>query len=105
MGIHWVMCTGAPWHNLPPLYQTCHRCFQLWARNETLARVLHQLARDLAAAGGYDFTETSLGAIFAGAKKGGLAVVSFEKEKHQNQGTRRRRLSSSRRYCRKCEFR
>jgi transposase len=51
----------APWHDLPdrfPRYQTCHRRFQLWARNGTLVRVLHQLAGELAAAGGYDFTET-----------------------------------------------
>src|ERR1039458_10474717 len=44
-GVLWVMRTGAPWHDLPdryPPYQTCHRRFQLWARNGTLARVLHR---------------------------------------------------------------
>ena len=29
----WVLRTGAAWHDLPgryPLYDTCHRRFQLW---------------------------------------------------------------------------
>lgn len=75
-GILCVMRTGAPWHDLPdryPPYQTCHRRFQLWARNGTLARVLHLLARELAAAGGYDFTETFIDATFAGAKQKGAS--------------------------------
>lgn len=83
-GILWVMRTGAPWHDLPdryPLYQTCHRRFQLWARNGTLARVLHHLGRDLAAAGGYDLTETFIDATFAGAKKGASPSASHAKGK------------------------
>src|SRR5690606_2492843 len=72
-GILWVMRTGAPWKDLPPRYppyQTCHRRFQLWARSGTMARVLDHLARELAASGGYDFTEAFIDATFAGAKKG-----------------------------------
>ena len=72
-GMLWVMRTGAPWHDLPdryPPYQTCHRRFQRWARDGTLAAVLHRLARELAAAGGYDFSESFIDATFAGAKKG-----------------------------------
>src|SRR5579863_2742482 len=71
-GILWVMRTGAPWHDLPnryPPYQTCHRRFQLWARSGTMYRVLAHLARELAAAGGYDFSEAFIDATFAGAKK------------------------------------
>lgn len=78
------MRTGAPWHDLPdryPPYQTCHRRFQLRARNGTLARVLHHVARELADAGGYDFTETFIDATFAGAKKRGLAVGLTRKGK------------------------
>ena len=72
-GILWVLRTGAPWKDLPdryPPYQTCHRRFQLWARGGALARILHHLARELAAAGGYDFSEAFIDATFAGAKKG-----------------------------------
>src|SRR5487761_1972820 len=75
---------GRPWHDLPdryPPYQTCHRRFQFWARSGTLARVLHQLARELAAAGGYDFTETFIDATFAGAKKGASPSASPGKGK------------------------
>lgn len=75
-GILRIMRTGAPWHDLParyPPYQTCHRRFQLWARNGTLAHVLRALARELAAAGGFDLTEAFIDATFAGAKKGATA--------------------------------
>jgi hypothetical protein len=43
--------------------------------------VLHQLARELAAAGGYDFTETFVDATFAGAKKGASPSASLAKGK------------------------
>lgn len=69
-GILWVMRTGAPWIDLPdgyPPYQTCHRRFQLWARNGALARILHRLARELAAAG-HDFIEAFSDTTSAGAK-------------------------------------
>ena len=83
-GVLWVMRTGAPWHDLPDRYspyQTCHRRFQLWARTGTLYRVLALLARELAAAGGYDFTEAFIDATFAGAKKGAPPSVSPAKGK------------------------
>lgn len=79
-----MMRTGAPWHDLPdryPPYQTCQRRFQLWAWNGTLARVLHQLVRELSAAGGIGFTETSIDATFAGAKKGAWPSASLVKAK------------------------
>ena len=83
-GILWVMRTGAPWHDLPPRYppyQTCHRRFQLWARNGALHRVLSLLARELAEAGGFDFSESFIDATFAGAKKGAPASASPGKAK------------------------
>lgn len=83
-GVLWVMRTGAPWHDLPdryPPYKTWHRRFQLWARNGTLYRVLALLARELAAAGGYDFTEAFIDATFAGAKKGAAPSDSPAKAK------------------------
>ena len=78
-GILWVMRTGAPWPDLPPRYpsyQTCHRRFQLWAKSGALKRVLHALAADLAAAGGFDLTEAFIDATFAGAKKGASASAT-----------------------------
>lgn len=78
-GILWVMRTGAPWHDLPdryPSYQTCHRRFQLWVRSGVLRSVLHALAADLAAAGGFDLTEAFIDATYAGAKKGAPASAT-----------------------------
>ena len=75
-GVLWIMRTGAPWHDLPeryPSYQTCHRRFQLWAKNGALARVLRALAQELAEAGGFDLTEAFIDATYAGAKKGAPA--------------------------------
>jgi transposase len=46
-GILWVLRTGAPWHDLPeryPPYQTCHRRFQRWTKEEVLDGVLGALA-------------------------------------------------------------
>lgn len=82
--ILWVMRTGAPWSDLPPRYppyQTCHRRFQLWARNGALHRVLRHLARELADAGGFDFDEAFIDATFAAAKKGAPASASPAKAK------------------------
>jgi len=72
-GILWVMRTGAQWDEMPGRYpprSTCHRRFQLWARSGTMYRILRHLAHELAAAGGYDFSEAFIDATFAGAKKG-----------------------------------
>jgi len=83
-GVLWVMRTGAPGRDLPdryPPYQTCHRRFQRWARDGTMARVLHDLARELAAAGGYNFTEAFIDATFAGAKKGASPSASRARAK------------------------
>jgi len=67
------MRTGAQWDEMPGRYpprSTCHRRFQLWARSGTMYRILRHLAHELAAAGGYDFSEAFIDATFAGAKKG-----------------------------------
>lgn len=48
-GILWVLRTGESWRNLPsryPPYQTCHRRFQEWRQQGTLARILETLARN-----------------------------------------------------------
>src|SRR5262245_21314573 len=38
-GIRWILRTGAQWQDVPeryPPYQTCHRRFQRWVREETM---------------------------------------------------------------------
>lgn len=46
-GILWILYSGSPWHMLPkayPPYQTCHRYFQAWTRQEVFKRLLSRLA-------------------------------------------------------------
>ena len=46
----WILNTGAQWHMLPqsyPNYKTVHRRFQAWCRDETLRRILTDVANDL----------------------------------------------------------
>ena len=73
-GILWILRTGAPWKDLPdryPSYQTCHRRFQRWVREDPIRRVLHALAADLHARGELDLSETFIDGSFASAKKKG----------------------------------
>lgn len=77
-GILWVLRTGAPWKDLPdryPPYQTCHRRFQAWVRNEILIKMLKQLAEDLCKRGKLDLSETYIDGSFSSAKKGALELV------------------------------
>lgn len=63
-----------PWADLPdryPPYQTCHRRFQQWCRDGTLARVVRALAQDLKDRGGIDIEECFIDGTFLPAKKGG----------------------------------
>lgn len=72
--ILWILRTGAPWHDLPdryPPYQTCHRRFQEYCRDETFWRVLLALALDLRDRGGLDLSESFIDGMFVPAKKGG----------------------------------
>lgn len=83
-GILWVLRTGAPWNDLPdryPLYQTCHRRFQMWAKSGALERVLRALAEDLKERGKIDLTEAYIYGSFASAKKGDLewGLLSVER--------------------------
>jgi transposase len=83
-GILWVLRTGAPWHDLPdryPPYQTCHRRFQQWQRDDTLTRLLHALAEDLRVRGKLDLSETFIDASFSAAKKGALLSARLAAEK------------------------
>jgi transposase len=72
-GILWVLGTGAQWRELPkkyPPYQTCHRRFQQWVREDKLERILHVLAEELHTRGKLDLEEAFIDASFTGAKKG-----------------------------------
>ena len=75
-GILWVLCTGAPWRDLPeryPPYQTCHRRFQRWVGDGVLSLILEALAKDLHKRKGLDLTECFIDGTFVAAKKGGSA--------------------------------
>jgi transposase len=46
----WILNTGAQWYMLPqsfPNYKTVHRRFQTWCRDETLRRMLTDVANEL----------------------------------------------------------
>ena len=75
-GILWVLRTGAPWKDMPdryPPYQTCHRRFQEWVRNGTIAAILTALAKDMEERGKIRVAECFIDGTFASAKKGGHA--------------------------------
>jgi len=72
-----ILRTGAPWHDMPdryPPYQTCHRRFQKWVKDGTLAKVLRALAEDLRQRGNLDLTECFIDGTFILAKKGVLTL-------------------------------
>ena len=72
-GILWVLGTGAQWRELPkkyPPYQTCHRRFQQWVRDDKLERILRVLAKKLHTRGKLEVEEAFIDASFTGAKKG-----------------------------------
>jgi transposase len=70
----WILNTGAQWHMLPqsyPNYKTVHRRFQAWCRDETLRRILTDVANDLRDRGVLDEEECFIDATFVMAKGGG----------------------------------
>ena len=76
-GILWICRTGAPWKDLPgryPPYQTCHRRFQEWVRQEIWLKILTKLAVDLKRRGKIDLAETYMDGSFSSAKKGALGL-------------------------------
>lgn len=76
-GILWICRTGAPWKDLPsryPPYQTCHRRFQEWVKQEIWMQILTLLAVDLKRRGKIDISETYLDGSFSSAKKGALEL-------------------------------
>jgi transposase len=73
----WILNTGAQWHMLPqgyPNYKTVHRRFQQWCREETLRKVLSNLANTLREEGEIDESESFIDACFASAKGGGAEI-------------------------------
>lgn len=74
-GVLWILRTGAQWQDLPeryPPYQTCHRRFQRWVREEVMEAILRELARDLKERGQLDISECFIDGTFVVAKKGAL---------------------------------
>jgi transposase len=73
----WILNTGAQWHMLPqgyPNYKTVHRRFQQWCREETLRKVLADLANTLREEGAIDESESFIDACVASAKGGGAEI-------------------------------
>jgi transposase len=73
----WILNTGAQWHMLPqsyPNYKTVHRRFQAWCRNETLRRVLTDVANELRDRRVLDEEECFIDATFVMAKGGGAEI-------------------------------
>ena len=72
-----ILNTGAQWHMLPQgysNYKTVHRRFQQWCREETLRKVLTDLANTLRDEGEIDESECFIDATFASAKGGGEEI-------------------------------
>jgi hypothetical protein len=55
-----------------PPYQTCHRRFQAWVRDDKLVTTLRLLAKHLHERGKLNLEEAFVDATFASAKKGAL---------------------------------
>ena len=56
-GILWILCTGAPWRDLPTEYgpwTSVHDRFSRWAKDGTWKRILQSLLQVLSASGGID---------------------------------------------------
>jgi transposase len=76
MGSSGCWARAPQWRELPdryPPYQTCHRRFQQWVRNDKLERILRVLAEELHARGRLRVEEAFIDASFTGQKRG-LAV-------------------------------
>jgi len=74
-GILWVLRTGAPWADMPnkyPPYQTCHRRYQKWVSDGTLAKIIKRLAWHLEKTGKIKLKECFIDGTFVPAKKGAL---------------------------------
>ena len=98
-GILWILRTGAPWHDLPdryPPYQTCHRRFQRWVSDGSLAQILHALAEDLYERGGLDLSECFIDGTFVAAKRGAPGRQDQAGQRYEAHGSGRPRWSSYR---------
>ncbi len=74
-GVLWVLGSGSRWCEMPeryPPYQTCHRRFQRWVREDKLRKVLRRLAQRMRDRGELDLAESFIDATFSSAKKGAL---------------------------------
>ena len=80
----WILKTGAQWAELPqryPPYQTVHRRFQVWCRDDTLCDILFDLANQLSERGVIDARESFIDAMFSPAKGGGDGVGKTKRGK------------------------
>lgn len=81
-GILWILRTGAAWRDLPDRYPskaTCHRRFQTWCRDGTLARIHQELLRQLDHKNKIDWSETFVDGTFRSSKKGAYSLKQLTK--------------------------
>ncbi len=86
-GILWILRSGARWKDLPekfPSYQTCHRRFQAWVKDDSLRKVLETIAQDLETRGKIDLSECFIDGTFVVAKKGAKELVRLSGAKARN---------------------
>jgi transposase len=91
-GILWILCSGAPWRDLPGCYgafQTVHRRHLRWRRDGTWERVLQGLRMQADQRGLIDWSQwnvdsTSVRATrhAAGARKKGGPLPTSQKTTH-----------------------
>jgi transposase len=75
-GILFVLKTGCPWADVPPVYgapATCWRRFQVWCRDGTWERMWRMLLGQLDARGTLEWAQAFLDGSFVPAKKGAPA--------------------------------
>ena len=76
-GVLWILRAGCAWFRLPgcyPGYQTCHRRWTKWCRENIMEKVLRRIAEDLRDRGKLDLTRAYIDGTHAPAKKGVLKL-------------------------------
>jgi transposase len=82
--VFWILCSGAPWRDLPERYgpwQGAYHWHRIWANDGTLDRILERLQIRLNAEGLMDLdtwfvdsTHVRASRVAAGAKKGAVGL-------------------------------
>lgn len=82
----------AQWRELPkkyPLYQTCHRRFRQWVREDELERILRVQARELQARGKLQLEEAFIHSPLREQKRGPRSRAHQARQRSENHRSRR----------------